>query len=227
MPVVTIPISNGLDDLGWAFTLCDGYVRRETTSPFLRYWSMTGAAFGEFTGWAGRFQNVTVPQGATINEARLEIAFRFEDVQDLDAGNNYRVYADDTDDSDPLQAPNTHPALRTFTTAFQTGPGEPFGTYGVETWLERRAWNPADGYITAIIQEIINRPGWSSGNALSLILTGEFQGSCFGTGTDGFQFADWDNLEGQSGAAGGTVAQLVIDYADPVAPTIRAAPIII
>lgn len=222
------------NDRGWANDICEGFVWRDpigllpTVDFFHRILGNTG--IDGYGGLASRFTNVTIPQGSTINSANLFLALQgpLENIGEDEPGTDWRIYADDVDDSAPLGDLDTVAGARTFTSAFRSGWGEPFGNYGVESWLEQRAFHPQLG-LANVIQEIINRPGWVSGNALTLILTGEFQAACAcGFTYEGLMdIAAWENTSGEEGTQGEISPRLVIDYTEPIPPTIRAAPIII
>ena len=222
------------NDRAWVNDICDGY-QWANHIPFPTAGDSYHQVLGNtgIDGWGGlasRFTNVTIPQGSTINSAHLFIAIQepLEQTGEDEPGSDFRIYADDVDDSDPLLDGFTVAGARTFTTAFRSGPGEPFGNYGVESWLEQREFDPGIGLVN-VIQEIINRPGWVPGNALTLIMTGQFQAAC----ACGFTFegimrlAAWENTNGEEGLQGEISPRLVIDYTEPIPPTIRAAPIII
>jgi hypothetical protein len=113
----------------------------------------------EYAGY--RFQNVTAPQGATILRAALSIVV---------GGSNATspqglLYGHDTDNAPVFTSGTNNIGGRTPTAATvavnQTG--LPFdGSTFVEI---------AD--VTAIVQEIVDRGGWSAGNALALIFQGD------------------------------------------------------
>lgn len=107
-------------------------------------------------GGGMRFTNVTIPQGATINEAHLTFRPLYPDAgvevksrisaEDVD---NAVTFADDAAAFDARYA--------TKTTA-------------VVDWDNIPAWLAGVDYdssnVKTVIQEIVNRPGWASGNAI-------------------------------------------------------------
>lgn len=240
MPVLELTIPDADNDFGWSFDRCSGYVPIQTppltnvAQMALDFWQafqILGIADqdGSHSGTIHRYTNVTIPQGATINDARFLIAITspFETTGEDEPGSDFRVSAEDVDDSAVLTN-GIAGGARTLTTAFRSGPGEPFGVYGVESWLEQRGWTqPSAGTgIANVIQEVVNRPGWVSGNALSIITSGEFaNGQCAPEGQ--MWIAAYGNTKGEEANVGEVSPRLVIDYTDPVPPTIRAAPIII
>lgn len=115
--------------------------------------------FSNFTSPNGyRFENVSIPQGSTIDSATLELF--------IDRVNKQPQLVVNGDDSDNSAAwgSGDQPADRTLTTANVTSSS--FGTNGAGT-------SDVDAYlsidVTTVLQEIVNRSGFSSGNSVSLI----------------------------------------------------------
>ena len=101
-----------------------------------------------------RFINVTVAQGATISSATLTLTQ--SDASGVAVGSLW--YGWDTDNaaqfSDATDTPNT---------ATRTTASSQIQSHGGAAYLE------VTHDVTSIVQEIINRGGWSSGNALTLM----------------------------------------------------------
>jgi hypothetical protein len=123
-----------------------------------------------------RFDGVTIPQGSTIVAAYLEVV--------AVGGGGFpscltNIYADDSDDA---VAPTTQAlhAGKVRTTAFVA-------------WDAPTAWAAASTYqspdIATVIQEIVSRAGWVSGNALQILWDDDSspEGSYL-------QAAPWDDL---------------------------------
>lgn len=119
--------------------------------------------------WGGvRFANVTVPKGATVTQAIL--SFGIGNVTEAEPDHTF--YGDDADNSGQFTTGANDISGRTRTTANVT-------------WSEANLHYTTAGTpptpmlyrsmpdIKTIIQEIVDRPGWVSGNALSIV----FQGS--------------------------------------------------
>ena len=166
-------------------------------------------------GWEGeagnimtcftRFQNVTIPQGSVINSAVLQI-YAHEDEPDPALIN---VYAEDIDDS-PLFSETEALADRTMTEA-------------KVDWDINEAWTMWEAYsspdLAPVIQEVIDRPGWQSGNSLTLFMIGE--------DTQGYSLLDnardlesYENIEDPSDGGDGLwhperIPTLVIEYTPP------------
>ncbi len=111
-----------------------------------------------------RFQNVTVPQGATIESAYIILTSH----EDKDAADTSKltIKCEATDNA------ATYTDNELFTTRDLTS--------GEVKWTVTTEWVIWEQYQTpelkTIVQEVINRTGWSSGNALSFIFQGEDQG---------------------------------------------------
>ena len=120
-----------------------------------------------------RFTGVNLPQGTTIVSAALEL--HAADNQWLTI--EMDIAGDAATNSAPF-SPADAPSDRTLTTAIVSHSSNTGWT--VNTWYEL-----AD--ITSILQEIVNQPGWVSGNSLSLIIqgTGGPWGAKFATSYDG------------------------------------------
>jgi len=144
--VLNLQIAAGADD------------GRETGAGVVELTSATGVIMpASSTGyWAAlRFLNVTTPEKATVSASTLSLYFydTSNDSPDVD------IYADDADNSAALVETDTNISARTKTTA-------------KTTWT---ATNQNTGWITspdltAVVQEVIDRDGWVSGNALTLLL---------------------------------------------------------
>ena len=119
--------------------------------------NLTGSTInsGATNTWIGlRFTNVTIPAGSTINSAYISVRTTTEDDPDLD------IYGEDTDDAATFTTTNNDISGRTLTTAKVNWTATNIGT---ATWC-----NSPD--IATVIQEIIDRAGWSSGNDIAIIL---------------------------------------------------------
>lgn len=106
-----------------------------------------------------RFQNVAVPQGATITSARLEF--------EVDATNtsttSLTIQGENVDSAATFNSPSGNISTRPVTTASVAWSGVP-------NLAENQKLVSPD--LTPVVQEIVNRAGWASGNALAFIVTG-------------------------------------------------------
>lgn len=141
-----------------------------------------------------RFPSVTIPAGSTITAATLEFEITSGSFDDP----NLTIYAHDADNPAAYTTTTNDISGRTPTTATVNWIASSIGT-GVKTSPD----------ITTVIQEIIDRPGWTSGNAIAPILNA-LSASSF------FRVRSYD-------AGTGTPAKLNITYnaASPVTVTLN------
>lgn len=106
-----------------------------------------------------RFTGISLSQGASVDYARLGVY-----VQEKGGSVNIKVKIEgiDEDNTDPFTSSYSNPFGRSRTTASATAEldtGIGVGSY----------WKTFD--LTSIIEEIVGRGGWSSGNAMGFVLT--------------------------------------------------------
>lgn len=112
-----------------------------------------------------RFPNITIPQGSTIQSATIDWQNSWGG--DYGAFVKTRIYGEAADSSVAFSSSNL-PRNRARTTAFSVY-NSSSQSIAAGTWMSTTTLNkPPD--IGPVIQEIINRPGWNSGNALSLLV---------------------------------------------------------
>ena len=106
--------------------------------------------------WAAtRFTGVTIPPGSTVTAATYEV-----DVYTTANDNpDVNVFADDADNSAQPTTSASNLSGRTTTTASVVWTGTNIGT----------GWK-SPGDLSAVIQEVIDRGGWASGNAITILL---------------------------------------------------------
>jgi len=146
---VSFQINSGKDDVNEDGTIYTG----NGTSIFLG----TGGTVGG--GWTGlRFNNVSIPVGATITSAHLEVVSPSTAWNQL----NFDIYGEANGNS---------------TTFFSTSKpsGRPL-TVSKVSHTSNVNW-PAGSTISlneikTVVQEVINNPSWQAGNSLSIILKG-------------------------------------------------------
>ena len=112
-----------------------------------------------YYGAGFRFTDVDVPQGATINEAVLWIRYGYG-CGDSPYCNN-TIYGVDDDDCDAWTT--TAPSATTKTTATTTW--NITGNFTPDTLYATQSVN-----VTSIVQEIVDRGGWSSGNHMGFVI---------------------------------------------------------
>lgn len=119
-------------------------------------------------GWNGagqhvgmRFANLNIPQGATVTNAYLEFTSKYNDESEV---TSIEFRAEDADHSSTFS--NTPMNISSRPT-----------TESAVAWNEIAQWTEAGGKyaspdLSSLIEEVIAREGWSTGNALSIIATG-------------------------------------------------------
>lgn len=144
MTILTVNVASGNDD---------GEERSSGTM------SLTGTTLtvneaGEMIGM--RFLNVTVPKNSTINSAVLTFNIGSASYDDPDV--NWK--AEDADNAAAFAATSNNFTPRTLTTAVVTQTATGIGT-GNKTIT-----------LTSLVQEVVERGGWVSGNALNIFAVG-------------------------------------------------------
>jgi hypothetical protein len=113
--------------------------------------------------WGGfRFTNVTVSPGSTINTATFQ--YYIESTAEDDV--NHIVYCEDADSSAQFTTSSYDITNRARTTA---------SVYEVQL-AAGAGWRSAPD-IADLVQEVIDRVGWASGNALSVLVKGNYNAS--------------------------------------------------
>ena len=152
---------------------------------------------GEATQLVGlRFQHINIPQGATIDDVRIQ--FRTDEQSSGEVTIN--IQGENTDNAAVFGGQRNISSRPRTTATVDWTPAD---------WTVRNAMGAAQGTpnLFAIVQEIVNRAGWQSNNALSFILSG----------TDSTNKRVADSFEG------GAPASLTIHYSVAnVAPVIAA-----
>lgn len=150
---VDIQVGAGADD---AFERGDGGFNSSYT--YLNIHSYADDSNYSYQCGGFRFQDITVPQGATINaETYAEVYVHTTDSDDI----NCKIYAHDTDNSDDF-SDNAHiisESDRPRTTAYASWVQDSIGTGFQGSSIE----------LQSVIQEIIDRPGWALDNNLTLL----------------------------------------------------------
>jgi type IV pilus assembly protein PilY1 len=111
-----------------------------------------------------RFQNLTIPHGATITSAYLELHPTGSDTQSDPADTTITIKGQDTDNAENFVNETYGISGRTTTSASVTWSNVPL-------WTSGTAYQTPD--LKAIVQEIVDRDGWNSGQAIAFIITAE------------------------------------------------------
>jgi hypothetical protein len=112
---------------------------------------------------AMRFTGVTLPAGATVTDAWVQ--FQVDEVSTADASVTIAGEAADSAAAFTTVSKNISSRLRTSATVGWVPAAWP--TTAART-ADQRTPN-----LAAVLQEIVGRPGWASGNALALLVTGD------------------------------------------------------
>ncbi len=105
-----------------------------------------------------RFTGITIPQGATITAAYVE----FEAKDNTSNTTSLTIKGEDVDNSPTFTSATNNITNRTTTSTNVSWTPSAWSDGAVEQTPE----------IKDIVQEIVNRTGWNSGNALSIIISG-------------------------------------------------------
>ncbi|RTE51706.1 hypothetical protein EHW67_19910 [Arenibacter aquaticus] len=110
-----------------------------------------------------RFQNINIPQGTTI----LSASIQFTTDETNSGSTSVTIRGEDSDNANIFASSNYNISARTLTTASVTWSNIP-------TWnsVGQAGANQQTPDITSIVQEIVNRGGWSSGSAMAFIING-------------------------------------------------------
>ncbi|NNC96005.1 MAG: T9SS type A sorting domain-containing protein [Chitinophagales bacterium] len=108
-----------------------------------------------------RFQNINIPQGAIIDSAFIIFTAR----SDESGSTTLNIQAENVDSAVTYSNTNSDVSSRSYTSSV--------------SWTNTPGWNDDDVYtspdLTSIVQQVINRPGWQSGNPLAFGVTGTDQ----------------------------------------------------
>ena len=114
-----------------------------------------------------RFNSITIPQGATISSAYIQFTADSSPGNDVPTGFDLTFYAEATDDALAFSSDNYDITGRDKTSG---------ATWtDVPTWTGGLTYNTDD--ISTVIQAVVDRDGWSNGNSIAIIVTGETGGT--------------------------------------------------
>lgn len=110
-----------------------------------------------------RFQNINLPQGTTIISASIQ----FTTDETNSGSTSITIRGEDTDNASVFSSTNSNISNRTLTTASVA-------------WNSIPAWNTVGQSganqqtpdLTSVVQEIVNRGGWASGNSMAFVING-------------------------------------------------------
>ena len=201
----------GVDDMGMA----GGNVEEFSTNARVKigqHSTMGGSSYEPDTwcGWV-HLKNFTITQGSTINNAKLHFYHHANNGMDTgsDPGEGFTVKAEDTDDA---SKPTTYGHVNgwTLTSAgvatgslidASTGGMGPNETFANQ-WYPTHASAGTGLEIKTVLQELVDRSGWTSGSNVNLKLTP----------TDHDSSTDWDIEWKDYDTSTSLAIKLVIDY---------------
>lgn len=130
----------------------------DMTGLAIRPGTAAGGSANLYGAW--RIQ-LNVPQGATIDNCVFRVNFPNSNQDNL----SWDIQAEDSDNAPALTTTTNDISNRTLTTA-------------VVDWTNSNAAGSTSGYhdspdISAVVQEVVNRPGWVANNYICIIATGK------------------------------------------------------
>lgn len=138
--------------------LVKGYNRKPAKAAKLRV-TYKYSALPETNKFVGlRFENLPIPQGATITSAKLNLVAD----TDADGASTILIQAEAANNSDEFADTDNNLSSREKTSGVSWYP---------TGWAGASSYQSPD--ISAVIQAVTDRAGWCGGNSLSLLLSGE------------------------------------------------------
>ncbi len=149
-----------------------------------------------------RFTGLNIPQGATITNAYIQ--FTSDNSTSSNSGSpTVMIQGENVNNAAQFTTGSNNISNRSNTTASVNWAIPSWGTANQSGANQR---TPA---LTSVVQEIVNRSGWASGNAMVFKITG-----------GGSDRRDAESFDGNSGRA----AQLVVEYSVPASCQYKLAP---
>lgn len=108
-----------------------------------------------------RFQNVSIPQGATITSATIQFT---ANASNTTTTVNATIRGEAEDNAATFAATNNNISSRSTTSASTSWSN-------IGSWTSGATTNATTPDLTSIVQEIVNRGGWASGNNMSFIIS--------------------------------------------------------
>ena len=106
-----------------------------------------------------KFNGISIPEGATINSASIDF---YAEGNNSNA-TNLTIVGEGADDAASFTSSNNDLTSRTTTTASVVW-------NSIGAWLDNNSYSSPD--LSTIVQEIVSRPGWGSGNDMVFKITG-------------------------------------------------------
>ena len=144
-----------------------------------------------------RFSNIKVPQGSVITGAHLEFVAAGTNTTTVNSGFTIKGQASDNAETFRDSDNNISGRATTSASVRWNATSNPV----LSDWSNGNTYSSPD--LTSIVQELVNRSGWASGNSMAMIITG----------------TDTSNLRQATAYEGGAgkVAKLIINFRDTTA----------
>ncbi|MFK7861596.1 MAG: hypothetical protein AB8B64_22470 [Granulosicoccus sp.] len=113
-----------------------------------------------------RFNSLQIPTGAVVEEAFIQ--FKVEESQT--EATRLEIRGQASDNAEPIVSQKNNLSNRPTTSAASIWNPLPWPNKG-ESGVAQKSSD-----LTAVIQEVVDRPGWSAGNSMAFIITGDGQG---------------------------------------------------
>ena len=155
---IIVKVTQGIDD-GFRWKRAEGYfvdrdgVCYDTGKDYRNYEQIIADCW-----WL--FRDVNIPQGATILSANLTLACSSPQKGDIC---NTKIVAEATDNATPITG-DYKQGWDDYENRPKTVASVPW--HNLPPWRERERHTSPD--ISSVIQEIVNQPGWTSGNSIQI-----------------------------------------------------------
>ncbi|MBK7801612.1 MAG: hypothetical protein IPJ55_02845 [Chloracidobacterium sp.] len=160
----------------------------------LDFFGETNGAGTAYSSIGVRFNNLTIPQGATVTGAYIQ--FTANDSGSVSAGNpTYTIQGQNVDNASTFTTATNNISGRTWLSGNDV-------SWSPGAWSNAATTNTSTPSLTNIVQAIVNRGGWASGNSMAFRVTGSSTTTLYREGES------WD---GVSAAA----PRLVLTYTMP------------
>ncbi len=150
--ILEVRVSDDNDDA--EETIADGSIDRGSSDLELVYDGSTGQAVGI------RFKSISIPRDSNITQAYIQFTVDEIDSKDTDV----LIYAEETDDASAYSSTDLDITSRAKTSASVPWSIPVWGSKGTSGTDQRTP------DLTALIQGVVNRSGWSSGNDIAFII---------------------------------------------------------
>lgn len=169
----------------------------------LDFFGETDGAGTAYSNLGVRFNNLTIPQGATITSASIE--FTANNSATVSAGNpTYTIQGQNVDNAATFATTANDISSRTWLSGQDV-------SWSPGTWTNGTTTNTTTPSLTNIVQAIVNRGGWASGNSIAFRFTGTSTAALY---------REAESFDGNNAAA----PRLVVQYTTPVSCTRRIEP---